>query len=73
MKDKIIEYSDEQVNTILTMVVNLNWSLIREMINHWTNMDSNNSKWESDKIKEAQKLVDSFQEIESTVKGVPIT
>lgn len=72
LKDRIIEYSEEQTNTMLTLIVNLDWSLVREMINHWTSMDSNDSEWAKDKIKQAQKLTDNFQELESIVKGVPI-
>lgn len=71
--DRIIEYSDSQTNTILTLVVNLHWDLIREMLNFWTDMDQDTTKWEIKKIKRANKLTDDLQELESIVKGVPIT
>ncbi len=73
LKDRILEYSDEQVNTMLTMIVNLNWSLIREMLNLWTDMEKNKDEWDTERINDAQKVIDTFQELESIVKGVPMT
>jgi len=70
---RIIEYSDSQTNTILTLIVNLHWDLVREMLNFWTDMDQDTTKWEVEKIKRANKLTDDLQELESIVKGVPIT
>lgn len=70
--DKIIEYSENQTTTILTLFANLHWDLVREMLNFWTDVDQNTSKWEDEKIKRANKLTDDLQELESIVKGVPI-
>lgn len=72
MMDKIIEYTENQTNTILTLIANLSWDLVREMLNFWTDMDQNTTKWEEEKIKRANKLTDDLQELESIVKGVPI-
>lgn len=69
----VIEYTEEQSNTILTLVANLHWDLVREMLNTWTNPDKNPDKFDPEKINRSQKVVDDLQEIESIVKGVPIT
>jgi len=73
LTERIIEYSDQQTNTILTLVVNLHWDLVREMLNFWTNMDKNTETFDLEKIKRSQKLTDDLQELESIITGVPIS
>jgi len=68
-----VEYSNEQVGTMMEIIVNLHWDLLREILNNWTNMDTNPSEWNVEKINRAQKLTDDLQELESIIKGVPIS
>lgn len=67
-----ITYTSKQVGTILDLCVNLHWDLVREMLNVWTNLEYNEEVFDDDKIKRAKQLTDDFQELESTIKGVPI-
>lgn len=68
-----IEISENQTNTILTIVVNLHWDLVREMLNYWTDENINAKVWNEKKIKRASKLTDDLQELESIIRGVPIS
>ena len=66
------EYSDAQCNTMLELIVNIHWDLIREAVDVWSDLCKNKSEFSDEKTKRALKLVDDLQDLESIVKGVPI-
>jgi len=69
---KFKEYSDAQCMTMLELIVNLHWDLIREAVDVWSDLGKNNNEFSDEKTKRGLKLVDDLQELESIVKGVPI-
>lgn len=66
------EYTDPQCMTMLELIVNLSWDLIREAVDVWSDLSKNNKEFSDEKSKRALKLVDDLQDLESMVKGVPI-
>jgi len=66
-----IVLKENQISYIITILNNLDWEYFRGMLNFCSN--SQPIEWDNpDESKIMLKIIDDFQEIESTITGVPI-